>query len=61
MCLEGRIYFELFRARWLDSRLDVNILSRSLGKKRERAAHSNQKNNEGESSRVLFAVQHRSH
>ena len=61
MGLEGRIYFKLFRARWLDSWLDVNILSRSLGEKRERAAHNKQKDNEGESSRVLFAVQHRSH
>ena len=61
MRLEGGIYVERLRARWLDSRLDVNILSRSLGKKRERATHGKQKNNEGESSRVPSAVQHRSH
>jgi len=39
--LERRIHVELLWSRWLNSGLDVDILS-SLSEKSERAAHSNQ-------------------
>src|SRR5208337_1784318 len=59
---ERRIDVRPFRSRWLNAGLDVDVPSRILGGERKRAARSNhQQNSEGESSRKLFAVQHRPH
>jgi hypothetical protein len=62
MSPERRIGVQFLGSRGLDARLNVNVFARGLCEDRGRATHNHhQKNGEGDTSRELFAGQHRPH